>query len=149
MILPEGIEQSTACMLLAIRDYLDDPKWEDGDLLENMRKNVGSVGSTAGKSEGWNGNFQEFSDLMSKIGLWCPEMYFPNQSGNDSYLTGYMRGKRYRWNRSTKTIVCYFTDTTKKSTHAMCLHVWQVVFFFDKLCWIALPRIGCIVDEVK
>lgn len=40
MNLPEGINQNSACFLLAMRDYYDDPAWEHPVVLDAMRKRV-------------------------------------------------------------------------------------------------------------
>lgn len=40
MRLPEGIDQSTACSLIAFRDLFGDPEWADEAFVESMRQGV-------------------------------------------------------------------------------------------------------------
>jgi len=146
MKLPDGIQQDTACVLIAFREYFNDPNWVDEALVENIKNNKDKSGT--GGSLGWRGNLSDFDALCQKHGLWCPPAYFPTQNSNSDYLVAHLDGKRYRWRRSMKAIIVLRISATV--THCMCLPVGTVNSFLGNKVWaLALPRQGCIVDEIS
>lgn len=140
MRLPDGIQQNTACMLIALREMLDDPDWSHPYLLENMRSNRG----VGGESRGFDGDVQE---LARKAGLWCEPMTMMSRCANDDYVVFEINGKRVRFHRSEKVVIVFLTP--EGNGHAECVSIT----FLTSLCRtnmeilnIILPRKGAIID---
>lgn len=131
MNLPEGIPQNSACVLIAMREYFNDPTWEDADLVNDLRN-----GNTSDKVMARNGqvsgyDFQKMPALLERAGLFTHSsddgitLHHPDGTNSDSFTVTIYKGVRYSFPRNAKCVFSYFTNKERTSGHAVCvpLHV--------------------------
>lgn len=145
MKLPDGVNQNTACVLIALRELFDNPTWEDAYLTSNLVAN-NKGGGISGTGIGFNGDFQY---LAHRNGLFCESGTIVARCANDDYVTFHSGGKRIRIPRQTKIVV--IINTTPGSAHAECIPatlITSLVVAGATILNVAMPRKGMIVDRI-
>lgn len=134
MILPAGVNQKTACLLIALRDVLEDQTWEDPELVQHMRaKELATTGMPGSvRVPGYS-----VRDLMKRAGLFLViDSDFCVQStlgSNGDIVKCVLKGVTYSFPRDNKTIFTYYTDKAQDNSHAICLPL-HAAFCFAAYC---------------
>lgn len=114
MKLPDGVNQSTACVLIALREMLDSPDWEHPYLVDNLRANNSKRGTGGGK--GFTG---DFPTLARHAGLYSGVITFYGRNSNDDNVRFSSGDMSWCLARQDKIIVVI--RTTGRKSHAECI----------------------------
>lgn len=138
MMLPDGLREDTACVLIALRELFDDPHWTHPAIVENMLMNTGGNHAFVGHPY----------DALKQVGLYIPDEYtMPIQSGNATHVTLHVAGDRVRIPRQSKCI--WFYETSKDNAHAVCTSAVQWANSFSRFSpwFVAFHPWGMIIDR--
>lgn len=135
MNLPSGVPQNSACVLIAMREYFNDPSWEDDDLVSELRNRNTSdkVQARAGAFAGYP--IDKMPALLERAGMFTHSLgdniKVLNSEGSnaDEFEVQVGKGVRYSFPRNAKTVFCYYTDKAQKNLHAMCIPLHVAVCF--------------------
>lgn len=138
MKLPDGVPQGSACVLIALREYFDDPDWEDAELVEELRSKNTPDRITARNGELRGYASSKMKALLERAGLFSPPYTISvyAESTNADEMEIIVNGNlRYMFPRNAKCVLSYWTNKEQTSGHTMCMPLHTAFCFATNCRW--------------